>query len=193
MRKRLPFTLVVLLCFATIAGPAQAKEKSAKKKRERYTATAMVAAGAFGGSVFNVNINIDEYTTAEERLELAQALVEGGSDALREKLDKMKKGRVSVPGRTGNELNYAWIWPMENGRRIMMATVRPMTFFELRRGFRSRDYEFGVIELEVDARGRGTGWMIVAAQIKFIEEEKKIELEHYGIEPVRLTNVRLWD
>jgi hypothetical protein len=153
----------------------------------------MATAGRVGGSVFQVNIYIDAYTTDQERLELAQALIEGGSDALQKKLNKMKKGRVSVVGRTGTELNYIRAWPTENGRRVILATERPLTFFELRRGTRSRDYEFGVIELLLDEEGRGSGTMIVAAKIKFIKEKKAIELEHYGIEPLRLTNVRRWD
>lgn len=195
MRKKLQVVLAVLALLCLIASLAQSEEKAEKekKKREQYTATAMVARGALGGSVFNVNIYIDEYTTPEERQELAQMLVEEGSEALRKKLAKMKKGRVAVTGRTGNEIGYVWAWPMENGRRIIMATERPMTFFELRRGGRLRDYEFGIIDLELDEEGKGTGVLIPAAKIKVIEAEKKIEIEHYGIEPVRLANIRLWD
>ncbi len=195
MKTKLRVVVTVLACCGLVAMLAQSAQepKKKKKKKEQYSATAMVSTGGAGGSVFQVNLYIDDYTTDEERLQLAQALIEGGSDALRKGMDKMKKGRVSVVGRTGTEVNYIRAWPMENGTRIIMATERPMTFFELRRGTRSRDYEFGIIELVVDGKGRGSGVLIAAAKIKFIEDQQKIEIEHYGIDPVRLTNVRRWD
>ena len=195
MKTKLRVVVTVLACCGLVAMLAQSAQepKKKKKKKEQYSATAMVTTGVAGGSVFQVNLYIDDYTTDEERLQLAQALIEGGSDALRKGMDKMKKGRVSVVGRTGTEVNYIRAWPMENGTRIIMATERPMTFFELRRGTRSRDYEFGIIELVVDEKGRGSGVLIAAAKIKFIEDQQKIEIEHYGIDPIRLTNVRRWD
>lgn len=195
MKTKLRVVVTVLACCGLVAMLAQSAQepKKKKKKKEQYSATAMVTTGGAGGSVFQVNLYIDDYTTDEERLQLAQALIEGGSDALRKGMDKMKKGRVSVVGRTGTEVNYIRAWPMENGTRIIMVTERPMTFFELRSGTRSRDYEFGIIELVVDGKGRGSGVLIAAAKIKFIEDQQKIEIEHYGIDPVRLTNVRRWD
>lgn len=189
MKIRLQCLLIAVIYCVLGTSLTQSAVKS-KKKREVYSATAVAIAGVAGGSVVQVTIGIDDYTTDEERLQLAQALIEGGSDALRKAMNKMKKGRVSVVGRTGTKVNYIRAWPTANGRRIIMATERPMTFFELRRGTRSRNYEFGFIELRLDEKGRGSGVLIAAAKIKFIEDQQKIEIEHYGIEPVRLTNVR---
>ena len=189
MKIRLQCLLIAVIYCVLGTSLTQSAVKS-KKNREVYSATAVAIAGVAGGSVVQVTIDIDDYTTDEERLQLAQALIEGGSDALRKAMNKMKKGRVSVVGRTGTKVNYIRAWPTANGRRIIMATERPMTFFELRRGTRSRNYEFGFIELLLDEKGRGSGVLIAAAKIKFIEDQQKIEIEHYGIEPVRLTNVR---
>lgn len=189
MKIRLQCLLIAVIYCVLGTSLTQSAVKS-KKNREVYSATAVAIAGVAGGSVVQVTIDIDDYTTDEERLQLAQALIEGGSDALRKAMNKMKKGRVSVVGRTGTKVNYIRAWPTANGRRIIMATERPMTFFELRRGTRSRDYEFGFIELRLDEKGRGSGVLIAAAKIKFIEDQQKIEIEHYGIQPVRLTNVR---
>ncbi len=189
MKIRLQCLLIAVIYCVLGTSLTQSAVKS-KKKREVYSATAVATAGVAGGSVVQVTIGIDDYTTDEERLQLAQALIEGGSDALRKAMNKMKKGRVSVVGRTGTEVNYIRAWPTANGRRIIMATERPMRFFELRRGTRSRDYEFGFIELRLDEKGRGSGVLIAAAKIKFIEDQQKLEIEHYGIQPVRLTNVR---
>jgi hypothetical protein len=65
-----------------------------------------------------------------------------------------------------------------------MAETRNMT--------RSRDYPFGLAFLEVDSKGKGTGVMYIGCKIKFNKQEQ-IEIESYGIAPLRLMNVYLMD
>ena len=40
---------------------------------------------------------------------------------------------------------------------IVMVTNRPMSFGELYNGTRSTDYQFGIVVLDVDKNGKGTG------------------------------------
>ena len=70
-----------------------------------------------------------------------------------------------------------------------MVTDRPISFVELYNGTRSRDYEFGVVQLDLDEKGNGEGAMLMATKIRF-DRDNQLELEHYGIDPVRLANVR---
>ena len=191
MKRWLHLGLILLLCCGVIGAPAQADEKpqKEKKKREVYSATAMAVAGVAGGGTLSLTLYIDDYTTDEEAVQLAQTLKSGGSDALLKAMEKLNKGRVAVVGRTGNQVAIIRSRPTENGRRIIMVTDRPIGFLELRRGTRSRDYEFGVIELLLDEKGKGSGTALVAAKIKFTDKNT-IEVEHYGTEPVRLVNVR---
>jgi hypothetical protein len=64
-----------------------------------------------------------------------------------------------------------------------------MSFVELRNQPRSTDYEFLLIEIRLDKDGKGQGKLAGAAKIDFNKESNTVEIENYGIEPVRLTQV----
>lgn len=187
MRKWAQVVLILVL-FAAAVGPAVADEKP-KNKKEVYSATGFAARG--GASSLSLTIYLDDYTTDAEAQELAQTLKAGGQDAVLKAMDKMKpkKGRVAVVGRTGNDVAIIRSRPAGKGkRRIILVTDRPIGFLELRQGTRSRDYQFGVIELVLDEKGKGEGLALVAAKIWF-NKKGELEIEHLGIEPVRLVNV----
>jgi hypothetical protein len=52
---------------------------------------------------------------------------------------------------------------------------------------RSRDYQFGVVEIVLESDGKGQGNLIAAAKIEF--KDKNLEIESFGLEPFRITNV----
>lgn len=189
MKKWVQLVLVLFLS-AAAAGPARSDDKpKEKKKAEVYSATAFAA--RTGANSLGITIYIDDYTTDAEVHELAQTLKTGGSDALLKAMDKTKpkKGRVAVVGRTGNEVAIIRSRPAGKGkRRLILVTERPIGFLELRQGTRSRDYQFGVIELVLDEKGKGEGLALPAAKIWF-NKKGELEIEHLGMEPVRLVNV----
>lgn len=192
MKKKGQVALGVLLCCAVAALLLQAAEEEKdkkKKQRETYTATAMVTSGAAGGSMVSLTITIDSFTSDEEVVQLAQILKDKGPDALAKALDKTERGRIAPVGRVGNDVNVARTFQTEKGRLIRLLMNRPMGFLELRRSGRSRDYEFSVIELLVDEKGNGSGSMLAAAKIQF-NKDNQLEVENYGMDPVRLSNVR---
>lgn len=173
-----------------------------KKDHERYTAVAVGTRGAVGAGSTHMNFRIDEYTTDEEIMELAEILKEGGPDALRRTLEKIKKGSVSPQARTGVLVAVARARKTEKGLRIILVTARDIRFLEAYQGGRTRagrasggrslDYPFGWFELYVDEEGKGQGRVIVATKIKF-NKEGVLEIESYGLEPVSLLNVRRYD
>lgn len=71
-----------------------------------------------------------------------------------------------------------------------------MQFAEVRGGYRSLDYPFGVIELYVDPRtGKGEGTYIAAAKIRWTYDEKQqqseVEIENFAAFPAKLLGVQL--
>jgi hypothetical protein len=58
---------------------------------------------------------------------------------------------------------------------------------------RSRDYPFGILQLDLKTNEKGkeegSGALIYAAKIKVLEGNS-IDVETYGIEPIRLMGVR---
>jgi hypothetical protein len=83
---------------------------------------------------------------------------------------------------------------VDGKRRIFIVFERWTRFAELRGGYRSLDYPFGVIELFIDERtGKGEGTYIAAARIDLDFDEKKqqyqIEVENFATFPARLLGV----
>jgi hypothetical protein len=109
-------------------------------------------------------------------------------------------GRISIPGWTGPDphnarlgwtLHYAFATPGEDGGlRIGIATDRYIGMWEAREQPRTMDYPFTLIEMRLDANGRGVGKMAVATKIEFDRKKQQMVLENYASEPVRLNEVK---
>ena len=115
-----------------------------------------------------------------------------GPDGLRKALEKIKEpaGNIRSQGSLGYPLRFAREMPTsDGGRRIIIATDRPISFLELRNQPRSLDYPFMLIDLRLDAQGKGQGKLIPVAKVTQ-SEDHVVEIENYASEPVRLTEVR---
>ena len=75
------------------------------------------------------------------------------------------------------------------GRKISLASDRPVSMWELRNAARSTDYEFSLAEIRLPAGGKGEGKAIKAAKVSFDKEKNTLEIENYQREPVRLNEV----
>lgn len=139
-----------------------------------------------------VELDVRRWSTAAERQALVHTLFKEGSDALLEKLrDSRSVGRIYTPGSIGYDLRYAEQRPLpEGGREIILATDRPMSFWELRNAPRSSLYPFTWVQFRMDADGKGEGKLAVAARIIGEEVDQLIEVEDFAIHPVRLNNIR---
>jgi hypothetical protein len=124
--------------------------------------------------------------------QLEEILIEGGNDALRRELEKLDRGSISPTGRVGNDLAVVRVRKTDAGQKIILVTARTMPMFELYHGGRSRDYSVGWIELDVDEKGRGQGRVIAGGRLK-ITPAGVLEVESFGLQPIRLMNVRRWD
>jgi hypothetical protein len=189
--RRIP--AVMLFLVFVVALPLGAQEQSpAKKKPEQFTATAFGQAGMFAGKSVDLNIYVNDYSSDQEVQDLKETLQEKGSDALLSKIVKLdEKGRVAATGYTGWRIPVVRQRPTQKGRRIVLFSDRPIGFYEARNAPRSKSYEFGLLILNVDDKGQGDGLLYGACKIKF-NKDNQIELEHYGQQPARLANVRLW-
>jgi len=149
-----------------------------------------------------MDIRIKRWSTPEERERLITTAVEKGDDALLRALQKMPDhGRISIPGwqgpdphnaRLGWVLHYAFATPGEDGGlRIGIATDRYIGMWEARNQPRTVDYPFTLIEMRLDAQGRGVGKMAVATKIDFDKKKNQLVLENYSSEPVRLNEIKI--
>ena len=197
------FLLAILAFGVSMQSTAQDKDKDKKDdkpKSEKFSALAYMPHGAGpamvgAGARVNVDLWVNSYTSDADAKTLATALLEGGSDSLLKALEKADTiGKIRLSGRAGfYDFKLIRSHTMEGGRRIYAVGDRPVGFLEAYAGGRSRDYPFGILQLDLkkNSKGReeGTGALLYAAKIKVLENNR-IELESYGIDAIRLLGVR---
>ncbi len=185
--------LVALVCFGMSNAAAQdaAKTEPTPSVPAQYSATAFGQSGGAAGKSFGMNVYIEQLSTDGEIDELLGTLKTKGQDGLVSAMEDLKdKGRVAPTGSVGTGMRVIRIRPGKaGGLHIVLVTNRPISFGELYNGTRSRDYPFGIVVLDVDKDGKGTGTFAPLCKIKF-NKKKELEVEHYGQKPFRLVNVK---
>jgi hypothetical protein len=156
----------------------------------QYAATAVGESGAIAGRTFGMNIYVDGITSNGEVDELIGILKQKGQNALVSKFaDKKDLGRVAPTGAVGTGMRFVRIRPTpDGGQHIVLATDRPISFPELYNGTRSTDYPIGIVVLDVDKSGKGSGSFAPLCKVKF-NKKGELEIENFGQKPFRLANV----
>jgi hypothetical protein len=161
-----------------------------KPLSEAYSAVAMGTGGSVGGKTMLFDFRITQYTTDDELQNFAQLLKDKGQDALRLALEKQDKGRINPVGSTGNQIAVARKRQDGPDTIITIVTARIMPFVELYRNGRTTDYPFGYLQVKLDANGKGGGQIMAAARIRFDKKKGQYEIESFGNQYIKATNVR---
>jgi hypothetical protein len=137
-----------------------------------------------------VDITINRWSSDAERQRLVEVLQAKGPGALLETLrDIPEVGTIRTPDSLGYPLHYAHQTAGEDGgRRVVIATDRPIGFWEAANQPRTIDYPFTVIQMQLGPDGTGEGRMSIATRI--IAHDNIVELENYATQPVMLKQVR---
>jgi hypothetical protein len=178
------FALAITTALASTAGQTSGTP-------ERFTAFA-VNMGTFGPVQSGmVEMVVTRWSTADEREKLIRALMDKGPEGLLAELTATRPvGYIRTPDSLGYDLHYARTVPGEDGgHRVVLATDRPIGFWEAANQPRSIEYPYTVIELRLNRNGDGEGKMSIATKITGDKESGLIELEDYALQPVRLMNV----
>jgi hypothetical protein len=158
-------------------------------EKERFTAIAIVNNTRAAGADI-VQIDINRWSTAAERTTLLNTLKKQGAGKLLDVLQDQKSvGIIKTPDSLGYDLRYASQTPLpDGGRRIVIATDRPIGFWEATRRPRTIDYPFTVIQMEIGKDGTGKGTLSYATKI--IPAGDTIVLENFDTQPVMLTEIK---
>lgn len=149
----------------------------------------VIANNEIASGVGTVQIRINRWSTDEDRTHLMTALRESGPEALLKALQKMPSvGTIRTPSSVGYDLRYARQARVGDGRRIVIATDRPMDYWEASNQPRSVQYPFTVLQMQVDQGGKGTGTMSLA--MKITANDDLVILEDIASAPFKLTNVQ---
>ena len=151
----------ILFLLVSLSLVASAQDKTLP---EAYSGVAIGTGGSVGGKTISFDFRITQFTTDEELQNFAQLLKDKGTDALRS-----QQGSETI---------------------ITIATARTMPFVELYNNGRSRDYPFGYLQVKLDATGKGTGQIMAAAKIRFDKKKGQYEIESFGNQYIKATNVR---
>jgi hypothetical protein len=193
MRLLVPKLALAALAISAALG-APASGVSAQSVNETFTAFAINMNS--GPKTATVDIKIERWSTDAERQALLSILVEEkdkykANQALLKALQKMPKaGYIRTPNTLAWDLRYARQNPMdEGGRQIVVATDRPVGFWEARNQPRSMDYPFTILELRLNKEDKGEGKMLAGTQLYIDPKTKNLVLENYGQQPVRLNEI----
>jgi hypothetical protein len=158
-------------------------------EKEEFSAIAIVNNNVASGAG-RVEIQITRWSTEAERTKLVNALVQKGPEKLLDELrDARPVGTIRTPDSLGYDLRYAHQAPGEDGgRRIVIATDRPIGFWEARNQPRTIDYPFTVIQMQIGADGKGQGTLSYATKI--LAHNNIVELENFASAPVMLTEIQ---
>jgi len=183
--------LTVALAVASLLGGAVlAYQRPSNTEKERFRAFAVnLGNSSAAAAAGQVDIVIDRWTTDPQRDKLMETFQKQGAKALLGALqDQPAVGSIRTPNSLAYDLRYARELPGEDGgRRIILATDRPIGFAEATSGSRSLEYPFTVIEMRLDRDGRGEGKLSIAT--KLILNDNVLVLENYANQPVVLNSI----
>lgn len=189
MRIKVAIGLLLLACVALIV-PMSATP-GAKGRNEVFSALAQLPVA---GTTTNVKIYISGYSSPQDAERFNATLLNGGPNALLKALRKMKSlGRIEREASVGfYDFKFILSTTTATGRHIYAVADRPIGFLEAYYSTRSRDYPFGILELDLkgdDEKEKGEGTLIYAAKIRVIGGEK-VEIENLTFAPIKLLGVR---
>lgn len=161
--------------------------------------TATIDATAMGtstqmGSVVNVKVIINRFSTDEDRQVLVAAFQKGQSPGLVDALSKMKPaGRIAITGTLGYDLAYIRLIRTPTGRRIRFATNRLIRFGEAYHNTQSKAFDLtaGEIDLDNADKNKSHGVLYPACQL-IINKKGELQFE-LRMNPWKLVNIIDWN
>jgi hypothetical protein len=158
----------------------------------RFTAFAVSMTNGSTGRTSKLELVLDRWSTSADRDDLAAALAEQGPNGLLKSMQARPRiGFVHVPGRLGNDIQFArQVRHSDGTRRVVIVLPRRLSFNEVNPSSTTEDYPYTVIELHLDAAGAGDGKMSVGARISVNKGSDQIDHEDYTGGAVLLKDVK---
>jgi hypothetical protein len=131
------------------------------------------------GQSYGVTLIIEEFSTTEDQKVLLDAFNQKSNEGLVNALSKMKsKGRVSITGTLGYDVNYIKKFDMPDGStKIRLVTDRPIRFGEAWSDSRSMDYNLSGAEIILSPdKKKNSGMLAPACKFK-IDNDNALQLE----------------
>jgi hypothetical protein len=163
----------------------------AQATAEVFTATATAKAAGGGSASAPVTITVERKMSQVEADKLRAAFKAGGAAALRKALAGVPPtGTIRIGTSIATPTRMTIERVTGDGRLLTIVTDRALLFLGAGLpGAKSKaGYDFAVIDVEIDAKGNGSGNLAPAAQLKMNGDA--FVVEDYGVEAIRLTGVK---
>lgn len=183
--RTIGFTVVAAALLMASAAPR------GQTAAEVFTATASVKGAGGGSASAPVTITIDRKMSQSEANTLTAAFKSGGEAALRKALVGVAPtGSVKLGAGNPTPTRFTVERPTSNGRLITILSDKPLAFVgAVLPGAKPKEgYNIAVIDIEVDAKGSGSGSLAPAAKVKMNGDA--FVVDDYGTEAVQLTAVK---
>ena len=188
-------SISLLLVFAGLFFVSDVNAQRAQ--RETYTGTVLSYGNGLNTrtTTGTFTLTIDRQTSNERAQQLLGLLQQDNDDDLLREVRREDVGSFSINGRIGPRVNVVRETMVNGQRRIFAVFERWQQFAELRGGYRSLDYPFGVLEIYIDPKtGKGSGTYVAAARVRWDNGRKsgqsQIEIENFATYPARLMGVQ---
>jgi hypothetical protein len=198
LKATLVFGTVAIASALTVSLPGVSAQNAAV---EEFTAFAINMnsrpTGPNRPSTATLTIRIERWSTDAERDALLE-IVKGDTNTTRANktlltaLQRMPRvGTIRDTTSLAWDLRFARQAPLdEGGRQIVIATDRPIGFWEARNQPRTIDYPFTILEMRLNKANEGEGKMLADTRVMINPRTNDLVLEHYDQQPVRLNQIR---
>jgi hypothetical protein len=179
--------IAVLLWTAVAAAGASSQGQGGT---ETFTATATVKTAAGATATSPVTIVLSRKMPQAEADKFLGAFKGGGITALRAALSGVKPtGTIQLGKGAATPTRLTTERTTDKGRLLTIVTDRPVLFLgsSIPGAKAKQGYDFAVIDLEVDASGKGTGSLAPAAKITV--KQDAFVVEDYAVDRVELKDV----
>jgi hypothetical protein len=177
----------IISCALLVAASLAAR---AQTGAEAFTATATVKTAGRGGATSPVAITVTRKMSQEEADKFLAAFKAGGADGLRKALAGVAPtGSVRLGDGRPTPTRLTLERTTDKGRLLTMVTDMPIAFLGagLAGSKPTTGFEFGIIDIEVDAKGSGSGTLTPAAKVTV--KDNVFVVQDYSQELVQLTGV----
>jgi hypothetical protein len=185
LARRTPYIVLATLLFASVSAHA-AVSHAAKRAAEDFTGVLVDPAGS---GTIPIVLHVDSFTPPHEVESLAATIGDRGPSAAVAALSGVKsRGWIRVGQVLGFEVPIIRSFTTPKGQKIVAVLDQPIEIWDQLQGTRSPDYPFGMVELNVDDNGNGSGRLIAAMRTMFTNDGK-IEMVSYGTKPYHIIGV----
>jgi hypothetical protein len=158
---------------------------------ETFTATATITTAGAATASAPVTIVIARTMSAEESSRLTGEFTRGGASALRKALIGVPPvGSIQLGRGAPTPARLSLDRPTDKGRLLTIVTDKPLVFLGagLPDAKTKEGYDFGVVDIEVDAKGSGSGTLSPAAKVSV--KQGAFVVADYASDIVRLSDVK---